>query len=63
LGLDGSYFNIQSGLFEVLGIEEDLDVALFTNACVETKIADIPLKIPVLTARARKGSYKKLIIY
>lgn len=47
-GLDWSHFNIQARLFEVHGIEEDSDVALFPNANTETRVAGIPLKIPVL---------------
>jgi isopentenyl diphosphate isomerase/L-lactate dehydrogenase-like FMN-dependent dehydrogenase len=47
-GLDWSHFNIQAGLFEARGIEENPDVALFPNANTETKVAGIPLKIPVL---------------
>jgi hypothetical protein len=47
-GLDWSHFNIQAGLFEALGIEENSDVALFPNASTETKVAGIPLKIPIL---------------
>lgn len=46
--LDWSHFNIQSRLFEVHGIEEDSDVAIFPNASTETKIAGIPVKIPIL---------------
>ncbi|MEM2972302.1 MAG: glutamate synthase-related protein [Candidatus Bathyarchaeia archaeon] len=47
-GLDWSHFNIQAGLFEALGIEENSDVALFPNVNIETKVAGIPLKIPIL---------------
>jgi hypothetical protein len=47
-GLDWSHFNIQARLFEVHGIEENSDVALFPNANTETKVAGIPLKLPVL---------------
>ena len=47
-GLDWSHFNIQAGLFEALGIEENSDVAVFPNASTETKVAGIPLKIPIL---------------
>jgi len=47
--LDWSDFNIQSSLFEVQGIEASSDLALFENASVETKVAGIPLKVPVLT--------------
>jgi len=48
-GLDWSHFNIQARLFEVHGIEENSDVALFPNASTETKVAGIPLKLPILT--------------
>jgi len=48
-GLDWSHFNIQASVFEVHGIEANSDVALFHNANTETKIAGIPLKIPILT--------------
>jgi hypothetical protein len=47
-GLDWSHFNIQAGLFEALGIEENSDIATFPNASTETKVGGIPLKIPVL---------------
>ncbi len=47
-GLDWSHFNIQAGLFEALGIEENSDLALFPNVSIETKVGGIPLKIPVL---------------
>lgn len=46
--LDWSHFNIQSRLFEVQGIEEDSDKAIFPNASTETEIAGIPVKIPIL---------------
>ena len=48
-GLNWSHFNIQAGLFEALGIEENSDVAIFPNVDIETKVAGIPLKVPVLT--------------
>jgi hypothetical protein len=48
-GLDWSHFNIQASLFEIHGIEADSDVALFHNANTETKVAGIPLKLPILT--------------
>ncbi|MCK4424633.1 hypothetical protein KAU93_03025 [Candidatus Bathyarchaeota archaeon] len=48
-GLDWSHFNIQARLFEVHGIEENSDVALSPNASTKTKLAGIPLKLPVLT--------------
>jgi len=47
-GLDWSHFNIQARLFEVYGIEENSDVALFPNVNTETKVAGIPLKLPIL---------------
>ncbi len=47
-GLDWSHFNIQAGLFEVLGIEENSDIATFPNASTETKVGGVPLKVPVL---------------
>jgi glutamate synthase domain-containing protein 2 len=48
-GLDWSHLNIQASLFEVHGIEANSDVALFHNANIETKVAGIPLKVPILT--------------
>ncbi len=48
-GLDWSHFNIQASVFSVQGIEANSDKALFHNASCETKIAGIPLKVPVLT--------------
>ena len=48
-GLDWSHFNIQAGLFEAHGIEPNSDVAIFPNVNVETKVAGIPLKLPILT--------------
>jgi hypothetical protein len=48
-GLDWSHFNLQASLFEIQGIEADSDKALFHNASPETKVAGIPLKVPVLT--------------
>ncbi|MFP3984548.1 MAG: glutamate synthase-related protein [Candidatus Bathyarchaeia archaeon] len=47
--LDWSHFNIQASLFQVQGIEEDSDMALFPNANIETRVAGISLKLPVLT--------------
>jgi len=47
-GLDWSHFNIQASLFEVHGIEENSDLALFPNVNIETKVGGIPLKVPVL---------------
>ncbi|MEM3000337.1 MAG: glutamate synthase-related protein [Candidatus Bathyarchaeia archaeon] len=48
-GLDWSHFNIQAGLFEVHGIKEDSDVAIFPNVNTETKVGGIPLKLPIIT--------------
>jgi hypothetical protein len=48
-GLDWSHFNIQASLFEVHGIEASSDVALFPNVNIDTKVAGIPLKLPILT--------------
>jgi len=47
--LDWSDFNIQASLFEVHGIKADSDLALFHNVNVESKVAGIPLKIPIAT--------------
>jgi hypothetical protein len=47
--LDWSDFNIQAGLFEVEGIEANSDVALFENVDISSKVAGIPLKIPIFT--------------
>jgi len=49
LRLDWSDFQIQASLFEVHGIKPDSDVALFENVNVETKVAGIPLKLPIAT--------------
>ncbi|MEM2917218.1 MAG: glutamate synthase-related protein [Candidatus Bathyarchaeia archaeon] len=48
-GLDWSHFNIQSSVFEVHGIEPNSDVAIFENVNIESKVAGIPLKVPILT--------------
>jgi hypothetical protein len=48
-GIDWSHFNIQAGLFEAQGVEPNSDVAIFPNVSVETKVAGIPLKLPLLT--------------
>jgi len=48
-GLDWSHFNIQSGLLGAEGIEADSDVALFENVNVESEVAGVPLKLPILT--------------
>ncbi len=47
--LDWSDFNIQSALFKAEGIKADPDLTMFQNVNVESKVADIPLKIPILT--------------
>jgi len=47
--LDWSDFNIHAALFGAEGIEPNSDVALFENVDISTKIAGIPLKIPILT--------------
>ncbi len=47
--LDWSDFNIQAALFGAEGIEPDSDKALFENVNIETTVADIPLKVPILT--------------
>jgi hypothetical protein len=47
--LDWSDFNILSSLLEVQGIESSSDMALFPNVDIETKVAGIPLKLPILT--------------
>ncbi|MEM4700471.1 MAG: glutamate synthase-related protein, partial [Candidatus Nezhaarchaeales archaeon] len=46
--IDWSHFNILSSLTGFKGIEEDPDVALFTNVNVETAVAGVPLKVPVV---------------
>jgi len=47
--LDWSDFNIHASLFGAEGIEPNSDVALFENADVTSKVAGIPLKVPILT--------------
>jgi len=47
-GLDWSHFNIKARLLGAEGIEPDPDIALFPNVDVETSVAGIPLKIPVI---------------
>lgn len=49
LRLDWSDFQIQASLFEVHGIKPDSDVALFENVNVESKVAGIPMKVPIAT--------------
>jgi len=47
--LDWSDFNIHAALFGAEGIEPDSDKALFENVNILTKVAGIPLKVPMLT--------------
>jgi hypothetical protein len=47
--LDWSEFNIHASLFGAEGIEPDSDKALFENVNIETQVAGIPLKVPILT--------------
>jgi hypothetical protein len=47
--LDWSDFNIHAALFGAEGIEPDSDKALFENVNIQTKVAGIPLKLPILT--------------
>jgi glutamate synthase domain-containing protein 2 len=47
--LDWSHFNIQAGLFEAKGIEENSEVAIFPNVNTETCVGGIQLKLPILT--------------
>jgi len=47
--LDWSDFNIHASLFGAEGIEANSDIALFENADITTKVAGIPLKVPILT--------------
>jgi hypothetical protein len=46
-GLDWSHFNIQSGLFEVHGVEAVSDKAFFENVKTDTTIGGVPLKLPM----------------
>jgi len=48
-GLDWSHFNIQASVFDVRGIRESSEVAIFPNVNLETKIGGIPLKLPIMT--------------
>jgi hypothetical protein len=48
-GLDWSHFNIQASVFDVHGIRESSEVAIFPNVNTETKIGGIPLKLPIMT--------------
>jgi hypothetical protein len=47
-GLDWSHFNVQAGLFDAQGIEQNLDLTVFPNVNIETKVGGIPLKVPIL---------------
>jgi glutamate synthase domain-containing protein 2 len=47
--LDWSDFNIHAALFGAEGIEPNSDIALFENVNIETEVAGIPLKLPILT--------------
>jgi glutamate synthase domain-containing protein 2 len=47
-GLDWSHFNIQASVFDVHGIKEDSEVAVFPNVNVETRVGGIPLKLPIM---------------
>ncbi len=47
--LDWSHFNIQASVFDVHGIAENSEVAIFPNVNVETKIGGVPLKLPIMT--------------
>ncbi|MEM2568756.1 MAG: FMN-binding glutamate synthase family protein, partial [Candidatus Bathyarchaeia archaeon] len=47
-GLDWSHFNIKARLLGAEGIDPNPDIALFPNVDVETSVAGIPLKIPVI---------------
>ncbi len=48
-GLDWSHFSIQAGLFEVQGVKETSEDAIFPNVNIETAIGGMPLKMPLLT--------------
>jgi hypothetical protein len=47
--LDWSHFNIQASVFEVRGIEESSEVAIFPNSDTETVIGGVPHKLPIMT--------------
>jgi hypothetical protein len=47
-GLDWSHLHIQSSLLGAEGIEADPDLALFPNVNVESRVAGIPLKLPIV---------------
>jgi hypothetical protein len=47
--LDWSHFNIQASVFDVHGIKESSEVAIFPNVNVETTIGGVQLKLPIMT--------------
>jgi hypothetical protein len=47
--LDWSHFNIQASVFEVRGIKESSEVAIFPNVDTETVIGGVPHKLPIMT--------------
>lgn len=47
--LDWSHFNIQASVFDVHGISESSEVAIFPNVSVETNIGGVPLRLPIMT--------------
>jgi len=48
-GLDWSHFNILSAFLGAKGIDADSDVAIFPNVDVASRVAGIPLKLPIVT--------------
>ncbi len=46
--LDWSHFNIQASVFDVRGIKESSEVAIFPNVDLETSIGKVPLKLPIM---------------
>ncbi|MGD6934744.1 MAG: glutamate synthase-related protein [Candidatus Bathyarchaeia archaeon] len=47
-GLDWSHFSIQAGLFEVKGIPETSEAAIFPNANTKVTVGGMHLKLPIL---------------
>ncbi len=47
--LDWSHFNIQASVFDVHGIKESSEVAIFPNVNTETTIGGVPLRLPIMT--------------
>jgi glutamate synthase domain-containing protein 2 len=47
--LDWSHFNIQASVFDVHGIKESSELAIFPNVNIETTIGGVPLKLPIMT--------------